>query len=91
MIDNLGEKKFVGHCEEGHMRGMTAQVCDVNKALLSVKRMVVAGNRVVFDPHGSYIEDVDTSERIQLKEKGGMYMLTLWVHKPFQRQATMQP
>ena len=53
--------------------------------------MVVAGNRVVFDPYGSYIEDVDTSERIQLKEKGGMCMLTLWVHKPFQRQATMQP
>ena len=69
LIDNLGEKKFVVHSEGGHKRGMTAQVCDVNKALLSVKRMVVAGNRVVFDPKGSYIEDADTNERIQLKEK----------------------
>ena len=91
MIDNLGEKKFVGHSEGGHKRGMTAQVCDVNKALLSVKRMVTTGNHVVFDPNGSYIEDKGTGERIQLKQKGGMYVLTLWVEKPFQRQAMMEP
>ena len=91
LIDNLGEKKFTGHSEGGHERGMTAQVCDVNKALLSVKRMVAAGNRVVFDPNGSYIEDTDTGERMQLKEKSGMYMLKLWVQRPFQRQADTQP
>ena len=91
LIDNLGEKKFVGHSEAGHQRGMTAQVCDVNKALLSVKRIVAAGNRVVFDPNGSYIEDTSTGDRLQLKEKGGMYMLKLWVQRPFQRQATTQP
>ena len=40
LIPNLGEKRFVGICENGETRNMTAQVCDVNKALLSVKRMV---------------------------------------------------
>ena len=81
----------MGHSEAGHQRGMTSQVCEVNKALLSVKRIVAAGNRVVFDPSGSYIEDASTGERMQLKEKGGMYMLKLWVQKPFQGQATTQP
>ena len=39
LIPNLGEKHFVGVCENGETRTMTAQVCDVNKALLSVKRL----------------------------------------------------
>ena len=88
LIDNLGEKTFVGYSEGGDARGLTAQVCDVNKALLSVKRMVAAGNRVVFEPAGGYIEDLQTGETIQLKEQGGMYMLKLWVQRPFQGQAS---
>ena len=35
-IPNLGEKRFVGVTEEGVSRKMVAQVCDVNKAVLSV-------------------------------------------------------
>ena len=91
LIDNLGEKNFVGFSEGGEARGLTAQVCDVNKALLSVKRMVAAGNRVVFEPAGGYIEDLGTGETMQLKEQGGMYMLKLWVQTPFQRQASAMP
>ena len=87
LIPNLGEKRFVGICENGETRNMTAQVCDVNKALLSVKRMVQAGNRVVFEPSGGYIEDTHTGERIHMKESGGMYMLKMWVQRPFQGQA----
>ena len=78
-IPNLGEKKFVGTSEEGTERNMTAQVCDVNKALLSVKRVVKAGNRVVFDEDGSYIEDKQTGEKMWMEENNGMYILKLWV------------
>ncbi len=53
---NLGEKQFIGHNEEGLERTVIAQAVDVNKALLSVKKIVAAGNRVVFDEE-SYIED----------------------------------
>ena len=56
-IPNLGEKKFVGISEESVSRGLTAQVCDVNKVLLSVRKVVAAGNRVIFDDEGSFIED----------------------------------
>ena len=54
-------------------------VCDVNKALLSVHRVVQAGSRVVFASSGSYVEDETAGETMELVEKGGMYMLKLWV------------
>ena len=60
-------------------RNLTAQVCEVNKALLSVKRVVQAGNKVVFDADVSYIEDKSTGEKMLLREENGMYMLRMWV------------
>ena len=57
---------------------MRADVADVNKALLSVSRIVKAGSKVVFAPEGSYIED-SSGAHIPLKESNGMYMLSLWV------------
>ena len=82
-IPNLGEKKFEGISEEGITRDITAQVCDVNKAPLSVHRMVAAGNRVVFDKDGSYIEHTGSKEKLWMTEQGGMYMLRLWVKTGF--------
>ena len=78
-IPNIGEKKFEGFTEEGLPRNLKAQVCEVNKALLSVHRLVQTGNRVVFDDAGSYIEDKTTGERMWLREQGGMCMLKMWV------------
>ena len=78
-IPNLGEKRFRGITAEGLARNLTAQVCEVNKALLSVRKVVQAGNRVAFDLEGSYIEDKKTQQRMWLKEENGMYMLRLWV------------
>ena len=60
------------------MRHMKAQVCDVNKALLSVHRVAQAGNRVVFSASGSFVQDEQTGETMPLEEKGGAYMLKLW-------------
>ena len=56
---------------------MTAQVGDVNKALLSVSKLIKTDHRVVFDPDGSYIEDRRSGEKMRLVEEGGMYALTL--------------
>jgi len=81
LIPNLGEKRFTAVGEGGEVRRMKAQVCSVNKALLSVKRVLQAGNRVVFDTRGSYIEDEVTGERMKLHEVNGMYMLKLWVRR----------
>ena len=55
----------------------------MNKALLSVKKTVTAGNQVVFDENGSYIENKVTKERLWMTEQGGMYMLRLWAKTGF--------
>ena len=82
-IPNLGEKTFLGETEEGFKKNIGAQVCDVNKALLSVKKVVEAGNRVIFDEEGSYIEDKASGEKIWMTEKGGMFTIKLWIKKGF--------
>jgi len=79
LIPNLGEKKYMAVSDTGVCRHMRSQVCDVNRALLSVHRCVQAGNKVVFAASGSYIEDETSGEVMPLKEQGGMYMLKLWV------------
>ena len=79
-IPNLGEKLSVGAShEEGHLRQIKAQVCDVSKPLMSVSRLVKAGNTVVFAPTESYIEDGHTGDRLRLEENGGMFSLKMWV------------
>ena len=69
LIPSLGEKKFIAVSDNGVARQMRAQVCEVNKALLSVHRVVQAGNRVVFAASGSYVEDEQTGETMELVEK----------------------
>ena len=56
-------------------------MCEVNKGLFSVAKVVNAGNSVVFSRSNSYIEDDTTGERINIKEENGMYMLSMWVKK----------
>ena len=80
-LANLGEKRFCGMSAEGVSRGLISQVTDINKPLLSVRKVVKAGHRVVFDHDNSYIEDRSTGERMGLREDGGMYVLKLWVKK----------
>ena len=64
-IGNVGEKRFVAHMvmvdgEDSGPRGVTAQVCDVHRPLMAVKRVCRHGNRVVFDEDGSYVENKQT-------------------------------
>ena len=65
-IPNLGERKFLGVTEDGRGRGVVAQVCAVNKSLMSVSKIAGKGNRVVFDDAGSYIEDNPESQTRQI-------------------------
>ena len=78
-IPNRGEKEFRAETEDGTQKILTAQVCDVSKALLSVKKVVAAGNRVVFEPKHAYIENLHTGQRMNMKQESGMYTLKMWV------------
>ena len=60
---------------------MRAQVCEVNKGLLSVRRLVEAGNVVVFgSKEGDYIRS-RSGHKTPLREQKGMYMVDYWVPK----------
>ena len=78
-IPNEGEKQFEAHTQGGAVRTIRAQVCCVNKPLLSVRKIVEAGNRVEFGPGGAYIEDMETGQKMALHENQGMYTLKAWV------------
>ena len=77
----MGEKTFVGVSENNVIRKITSQVTDVNQALLSVRKMMRSGHRVVFDSDGSFIEDKESGEWMDMRDDGRMFLLKLWVHK----------
>ena len=60
---------------------MVAAVTDVDDALLSVSKVVKAGNRVVFDQGGCYIEHKLSGEVTPLIKQRGLYKLKMWVPK----------
>ena len=66
--------------QEGVKRDMRFIARDeVSKALGSMSQMCRSGHRVVFnpswDPEGSYIEHLETGEKLWLEENNGLYML----------------
>ena len=80
---NLGEKRFDAATEHGSVRQITAQACEANKQLLSVCKLVTAGNRAVFGTESSYVEDVNSGDVVWLKGRGDMYMLKVWLKTGF--------
>ena len=40
-----------------------------------------SGHRVVFDSDGSYIEDKETGDVMNLKDNGQMHMLKMWIRR----------
>ena len=80
-VQHMGSKTFTAYTNQGHLREMVASVSDVEDALLSVSKIVKAGNKVVFDDSGSYIEHKLTGEVTPLAEQRGLYKLEMWVPK----------
>ena len=82
---NEGEQTVPMVTPSGKLRAMTFQACDVTKPLASVKRMVDAGQVVVFAPEasgGSYILNVETGEKEAMREEDGNYVMDVWVPPP---------
>ena len=69
-VYNEGQKLATMMTKEGTKRYMRFTVCDVSKGLGSMPQMCTIGHRVVFNPpwdhNGSYIEHVETKERMQV-------------------------
>ena len=91
IIPNKGYKHFVGVTEEGYKRALNASVTDVDRPLLSVAQIVQKGGKVVFSPQGSYVEHHKTRERLALEQKGGLFMLKMWIPREENQQRTGGP
>ena len=78
-IYNRGQKLITMMTQEGVHRDMKFIACnEVSKALGSVSQMCRSGHRVVFNPgwdqEGSYIEHIESGQRLWMEEKNGLYM-----------------
>ena len=51
---------------------------DVNQGLLSVRKMMESGYRVIFDEDGSTITDKESGEVMNMRDDGSMFLLKLW-------------
>ena len=92
-VENEGEKRFAGFVEktwrqtgynqwmrkEPTPKDLKVQICDVVRPLMAVKKMCQAGHRVVFDDEGSYAENKETGEIIEVEEIEGEYVMDVWV------------
>ena len=63
--DTVKSKRENRHTDIGLARRATAQVWEIRKALLSVRRMMESGHTMVFSKDGSYILDDRTRESMQ--------------------------
>ena len=60
---------------------ITMQVADVTKVLGSVRKMMDANNRVVFDSDGGYILHKPTGRKTTIKEMGNAFIFSIWVKR----------
>jgi hypothetical protein len=71
--------------EEGSIRGMEQQVCDVTKALESVRADVRAGHAIIFDDDGSgngtgsFMVNKATGEINMIRDNGRDYIMRRWL------------
>ena len=73
---NEGEKKVYFKNVNDSTIGMAEFQCmEVKKPLASVARIVDKGNRVVFEPNGSYIQSIETGKKIDLVRENGTYTM----------------
>jgi hypothetical protein len=79
-IRQYGRKKIPFEVVETKRNGaMEFVVTDVTKPLAAVSAIVEAGNKVIFSKAGSYIENVATGERVNLKCERGTYSMDVQI------------
>ena len=79
-IRNHGQRKFKVRMRDGHVAGTTWQVADVKRPLMSVAKMVAAGNRVHLDSKDPRIVRLK-GDVIPLRKAGNVFVVDLWVRK----------
>ena len=77
-----GEQLVSFLTREGHSCGLTFQVTDVTRPLLSVAQLAATGHAVTFDTTGGQITNKATGMCIRFRKRNGVYVLQIWVAPP---------
>ena len=78
-IKNRGQRRLKLQTKEGHKKGMTVQVAEVRKPLISTVKLNDAGNDVNLHADRPHILHKATGERTELRRVGKAYLLDMWV------------
>ena len=60
----------------------------MTKTLGAVRRMTEAGNRVVFDSDGSYVENKKSGVKTKINDDRGEFKMDVWVWEEEQAQSS---
>ena len=81
-IKNYGKREIKGFTGDWCPIQQTVQIAEVKRNLASAIKIVKAGNRIVLDDEGSFIEDKKTGRQIKVKlGEAGEFEFDLWVPK----------
>ena len=95
-LPNLGQRFMAVLTEEGTVRGMEQQVCDVTRPLEAIRANVKAGHAILFDDDGSgqgtgsYMVNKSTGEINMIRDDGANYLMRRWIIPPQEVPALLQ-
>ena len=78
-IRGLGEKRIPLKTNEGIQRCITFRSASVVKPLMSMQKVVRAGNVVVLDERNPHIRSIRDRTTTKLDENSGVYTVDLWM------------
>ena len=76
-IAHYGSRKVAFQPDDmaGRVLGVGFEVTDVKKPLMSVKRICEKGNLVQFGPDESFIQNLESGEKLMMHKRGNTYVL----------------
>ena len=78
-IKDLGEKNIPFKTNEGIQRCITFRSANVVKPLISMQKVVRAGNVVVLDEKNPHIRNTRDGTVIKLDVNNGVYTMDMWI------------
>ena len=78
-IRDLGEKNIPFRTNEGVQRCITFRSANVVKPLISMQKVVRAGNVVVLDEKNPHIRNIRDGTVIKLDANNGVYTMDMWI------------
>ena len=80
-IPNLGEKVVRIRMQNGSIKTIKFQIADVSKTLVSVLKLIAAGNEVILNDDPRIINKV-TKEVTKIRKQNGIFVIDLWIIRP---------